>query len=251
MIPLPGNDTVVLIPACNEAERIGGVIDGVRAAIPGARIAVIDDGSRDGTGAIARSRGTVVLRHPFNLGYGAALQTGYLWASRHRCVRLIQLDADGQHDPASIPDLLAALDAGADLAIGSRYREPGCAPRTSLLRRVGSAILARLVTRWTGTRVTDPTSGFQAMNGAVLRKLVLDDFPEDYPDADVLIALWRHGLRIAEVPVRMHPRTGGVSMHRGSRAAFYAYMMILRLGLMPIRRSSPFRSGRVAALRNP
>ncbi|MFO1055031.1 MAG: glycosyltransferase family 2 protein [Planctomycetota bacterium] len=248
--PAPSCDTVVVIPACNEAERIGGVLVGVHSVLPDATVLVVDDGSRDHTAACAESHGAVVLRHPFNLGYGAALQTGYLWAARHDCRRLVQLDADGQHLPESIPTLLAALDAGADLALGSRYLVAGDAPRTSFLRRVGSRFFAHLVTLWTGVPVTDPTSGFQAMNGAVLREVVRDDFPEDHPDADVLIALWRKGVRIVEVPVRMRERLGGVSMHRGSRVAFYAYKMLLRLCLMPIRRRSPFRAGRLEAAGN-
>ena len=105
-------------------------------------------------------------------------------------------------------------------------------------------MFAWIVTKWTGTRITDPTSGFQALSRRVLDEVVRDSFPEDYPDADVLITLHRAGLRMKEVPVRMHERTGGVSMHRGSRAAYYAYKMILTLALLAIRRVSPFRTHR-------
>jgi glycosyltransferase involved in cell wall biosynthesis len=240
---------MVLIPACNESARLGPVLRGVHAAVPGARIVVVDDGSRDDTAAVAVGLGATVLRHPFNLGYGAALQTGYLYARRHDCAELVQLDADGQHDPTAIPSLLEALRAGADLVIGSRYLRDGDAPRTTSLRRLGSRFFAWLVSRWTKTTVTDPTSGFQAMNHAVLERFALDDFPEDHPDADVLIAVWRHGLGIAEVPVRMHERKGGVSMHRGGRVAFYVYKMVIRLTMLPIRRVSPFRDGRILAAR--
>lgn len=238
---------VVIVPARNEADRIGAVLDAVRRAAPAARIAVIDDGSEDDTGAVARAHGAQVLRHPFNLGYGAALQTGYHWALRQRFTRLVQLDADGQHDPASIPSLLAALDAGAQLVLGSRYLDPATTPRTSFARRMGSRFFAFVVSRWTGTRITDPTSGYQAMDRRVVERLALDDFPEDFPDSDVLIALAREGVRLAEVPVQMRERLGGVSMHRGGRIAYYAYKMALTLSLLPVRRSSPFRAGRELA----
>ena len=241
----------MLVPAHNAADRIRSVLDGVLPELPHARLLVVDDGSADATAAVAASLGATVLSHPFNLGYGAALQTGYHWARRHDFARLVQLDADGQHDPASIRALLAALDAGADLALGSRYLQASTSPRTSWARRAGSRFFAFVVSRWTGTHVTDPTTGFQAMNRAVLDQLVLDDFPEDYPDADVLISLWRRGLRFVEVPVQMHERLGGVSMHRGSRIAFYAYKMLLTLSLLPIRRVSPFRAGRDIASASP
>jgi glycosyltransferase involved in cell wall biosynthesis len=235
---------VVIVPARNEAERLGRVLDGVRRVLPEARIGVIDDGSSDGTGEVASARGATALRHPFNLGYGAALQTGYHWALRQPCDRLVQLDADGQHDPESIPALLGALDGGAELVLGSRYLDASTTPRTSMPRRLGSRFFAFVVTRWTGTRITDPTSGFQAMTKRVVERLVLDDFPEDFPDSDVLIALAREGVQLAEVPVRMHERLGGVSMHRGGRIAYYAYKMLLTLSLLPVRRVSPFRAGR-------
>ncbi len=240
--------TLVLIPACNEAERLGPVLQAVGRVLPDAVRLVVDDGSVDGTGASAARHGAEVIRHPFNLGYGTALQTGYHYARRSGFERLVQLDADGQHDPASIPALLAALDDGADVVVGSRYRD-GDTPATTFSRRLGARFFAWLVTRWTGVRITDPTSGFQALSARALDAMVLDHFPEDYPDADVLIMLARRGLSLAEVPVRMHARSGGVSMHAGGRAAFYAYKMLLTLALLPIRRASPYRSGRALAAR--
>lgn len=239
--------TLIIVPACNEAERVGAVIDGIRAEIPSADILVIDDGSRDDTAGVAERHGALAAKLPFNCGYGAALQTGYLHAIRHDYDRVVQMDADGQHEPRSVPTLLAGLDRGADVVIGSRYRTKN-APRTSLARRVGSKFFAWLVTRWTGVEITDPTSGFQAMSRRALVELARDSFPDDYPDADVLIALHRAGLTLVEVAVDMHERLGGVSMHRGSRAAYYAYKMALTLPLLPIRRSSYTRAGRKTAV---
>ena len=235
--------TIVVVPACNEAARIGAVLDQARDCLPTATVLVVDDGSADETGTVATAHGAKVVRHPFNLGYGAALQTGYHYARRHGFDRVVQLDADGQHDPASIPSLIDALDRGADVCVGSRYLTDD-PPATSLLRRVGTRIFAWLVTAWTGRRITDPTSGFQALGPRALDLLTLDHFPEDYPDADVLITVSRAGLELTEVPVRMYERIGGVSMHRGTRVAWYGYKMLVTLALLPIRRTSPLRSGR-------
>lgn len=235
--------TLVLIPAFNESARISAVIAGIRREVPEADLLVVDDGSEDDTGAIARSLGAAVITHAFNLGYGTALQTGYIYAQRHRYARLVQMDADGQHDCKSLPHLFQALEDGADLVLGSRYRDAQ-APRTSLTRRAGTRLFSWIVTTWTGTKITDATSGFQGMSSCALEELVLDNFPEDYPDADVLITLSRAGISMVEIPVQMHERSGGTSMHRGGRAAYYAYKMLLTLSLLPIRRGSPFRSGR-------
>jgi glycosyltransferase involved in cell wall biosynthesis len=246
---LPADATtspLILIPAHNEEGRVGCVVDGILARVPDAQVLVIDDGSTDGTSEEATAHGAAVLQLPFNLGYGSALQTGYHYAHRHGVTRLAQLDADGQHDPASLPHLLAKLDDGYDVVVGSRYLG-GDPPPTSLLRRVGSFVFARLVTWWTGVRVTDPTSGFQAFSARALDTLTHDSFPEDYPDADVLIVLSREGLRVTEVPVKMHPRLGGLSMHRGGRAAYYAYKMLLTLSLLVVRRRSPFRHPTIPA----
>ncbi len=219
----------------------------IQREIPAADLLVIDDGSRDGTAQVARRFGAEVVQHSFNLGYGAALQTGYLYARRRRYERIVQMDADGQHDSASLPDLLSALDSGADLVVGSRYRQNN-APQTTFARRLGTRIFSWIVTKWTGVQITDATSGFQAMSGKALDELVHDNFPEDYPDADVLITLARAGIQIVEIPVRMHERSGGTSMHRSGRAAYYAYKMFLTLSLLPIRRRSPFRAGRKVSL---
>ncbi len=233
--------TLLLIPACNEAGRIGTVIDSIRATRLPLDVLVVDDGSRDETAAEARRHGAHVLRHPFNLGYGTALHTGYQFARRHGYQRVVQMDADGQHDPCSLVALLEGLDNGADVVVGSRYRTDH-PPATSWLRRVGSTMFAWIVRRWTGIAITDPTSGYQALSQRALAEVTKDTFPEDYPDADVLISHARAGLRLVEVPAVMHPRLGGVSMHRGGKAAYYGYKMFLTLCLMPVRRRSHYRA---------
>ena len=120
----------ILIPAFNEERNIGDLIEAIQREVGDAKIVVVDDGSTDSTAAEARRRGATVITHAFNLGYGAALHTGYLYAQRRGCKRLVQMDADGQHDPTSLPVLLESLEGGADVVVGSRYLE-GPAPPTS------------------------------------------------------------------------------------------------------------------------
>jgi glycosyltransferase involved in cell wall biosynthesis len=232
--------TALIIPAYRESGRVGPVVREVLAMRLGITVIVIDDGSPDDTRKQAQDAGATVVSHPYNLGYGCALHTGYCYAWRHGFERVLQMDADGQHEPAMLPRLIAGLDQGADVVVGSRYRE-GDAPPSSFLRRIGTKLFAAIASRWIGDRITDPTSGFQGLSQRALESVVNDGFPEDYPDTDVLIEHHRRGLSLLEVPVRMHARAGGLSMHRGARIAYYFYKMFLTLVLLPVRRGSPQR----------
>lgn len=234
------HQTLLIIPAYREASRVGDVVRAVRSLGLGLDVLVVDDGSPDATADEARAAGARVISHPYNLGYGSALHTGYCHAFRHGYEQVLQMDADGQHDATLLPRLLAALADGADVALGSRYLE-GDAPPSSLARRLGTALFAKIASLWIGQRITDPTSGFQGLSKRALAAVCTDAFPEDYPDCDVLIDHHRKGLRLVEVATRMHARKGGVSMHRGLRIAWYGYKMFLTLLLLPIRRPSPSR----------
>lgn len=233
--------TLLVIPAYHETGRIGGVVREVKGTGLALDVLVVDDGSADATADEARASGALVVRHPYNLGYGAALHTGYCFAARRGYSRVLQMDADGQHDATMLSRLIQALDGGADVALGSRYLE-GESPPTSLARRVGTRAFARIASWWLGCRITDPTSGFQGLSQRALAAVVSDGFPEDYPDTDVLVEHHRAGLSVVEVPVRMFPRKGGVSMHRGARIAWYGYKMALTLLLLPVRRPTPLRT---------
>ncbi len=226
--------TLIIIPAYNEEKRIAAVVAGVRAAVPGARIVVINDRSRDGTAAAARRAGAIVISHPFNMGYGVAVQTGYKYALANHYDFLVQLDADGQHDPACIPDLLAPVVTGStDVAIGSRFLGKSYNP--PLARRVAMALFRRIVFLATGKFLTDTTSGYQAFNRNVIRFFATDIFPVDYPDADMLITLHRAGFRMTEVPVRMFENSEGKSMHGGLKPVYYMYKMLLSIGVTLMR----------------
>jgi glycosyltransferase involved in cell wall biosynthesis len=218
--------TLVIIPACNEAVHIDATLSATLRVVPADAVVVIDDGSHDDTAARARAIGVRVIRHPFNLGYGAALQTGYKYAQRQGARWVVQLDADGQHDPADIPRLLEPLQRGeADLALGSRFVEPsGYAMGAT---RVAGRLLFQRLLALGGFHIADPTSGYQALSAEVLGFYCNDFFPIDYPDADVLLLLYRYGFRIVEVPVRMAPSPRR-SMHAG-HAVYYVYKMLLSL----------------------
>jgi glycosyltransferase involved in cell wall biosynthesis len=172
---------------------------------------------------------------PCNLGYGGAVQTGFKYAVAHDYDAVIQMDADGQHDPASAASLLEPVHAGdADVVIGSRflgraeYKIPG-------LRRLGMNVFGSIVTFVTRRRFSDPTSGFQALGRPVLRFFARDHYPSDFPDADTIILLVLAGFRVREVPVVMRARIAGSSMHSNLRAFYYVSKMMLSILMVLLR----------------
>lgn len=227
MIPL--QTTIAILPAHNEAENLPNVLAELVRYAPGLGVVVIDDASHDATATLATQLGAQVVRLPCRLGYGGAVQTGFRYADERGYDYAVMLDADGQHDPECIPALLAPVIAGeADAAIGSRFLGT-MEYRSSWARRAGMATLAAIVTRFTGRRVTDPTSGFQVLNRQVLRFFARDNYPSDYPDADTLLLLHYAGYRVVEVPVRMRDRLAGASMHSSWRIIYYIFKMLLSI----------------------
>ena len=228
-------DFLILMPAYNEGRSISRVIASIQSVVgESADIVVVNDYSSDDTAIVARQAGATVVSHPFNMGYGAAIQTGYKYARDKGYDFLVQLDADGQHDPACIPALLAPVREGrVDIAIGSRFL--GSSYRPPLARRAGMALFRRIVCLATGMSVTDTTSGFQAFNSDVIRFFATDIFPVDYPDADMLIMLHRTGFRLTEVPVRMFENSEGKSMHSGFKPLYYMFKMLLSICVTLLR----------------
>ena len=235
--------TLIIIPAHNESAKLSTVIAGIRHLLPSVDILVIDDGSTDGTRGVAYQTGTEVVSHPFNLGYGSALQTGYQYALIKGYETILQMDGDGQHDPSFIPDLLGVIQKGeADIAIGSRFLNKGGIGsgvqlyRAPLIRQLGMKLFSTVTSSIIRQKITDSTSGFQAMNRKALEWVSSDRFPCDYPDADVIIMLHRAGFRIQEVPVRMFESQNKQSMHGGWKPLYYVFKMFLSILVTLMRR---------------
>lgn len=205
---------LVIIPAWNEAETIGRVLDELRAEVPQADVLVVSDGSTDETVAVADSRGVAVLELPLNLGVGAAMRAGYLYAHRNDYDWAVQLDADGQHDPKDIPRLLQkAQDEKADLVIGARFAGKGSYTARGP-RKWAMTVMSKVLSPVARTKLTDTTSGFK-LNSRNAIALFSRDYPAEYL-GDTIGALTigaRQGLLIRQVPVEMRERAGGDPSH--------------------------------------
>jgi glycosyltransferase involved in cell wall biosynthesis len=226
---------LALVPAYNEEASVAAVVAELRAADPEMEILVIDDGSLDRTAEVAAAAGARVLRLPFNLGIGGAVQTGFRYAHEHGFDLVLRVDGDGQHDPAQAARLAEPVLAGeADLAVGSRFCGGG-GYRSSRSRRLGIRLLAWIVSRLVGERVTDPTSGFQVVNRRGIA-LFAADYPHDYPEVEATVLVARHRLRRVEVPVSMRERAGGRSSIGAVRSVYYMVKVLLALFVGLFRR---------------
>jgi len=226
---------LVILPALNEEQNIARTVRGIRKELPGADLLVVDDGSSDDTAAVARASGAQALALPYNLGIGAAVQAGFQFARAHKYDIVLRNDGDGQHAPEANTELLKCLETtNVDVVIGSRFIDAQGDYGTPLLRRLGSAILARLLTRIIGQRVTDPTSGCAAFNRRAVN-LFARAYPHDYPEPEAILMLHRSGLRQAEAPVRMIPRQHGDSSITPLRSVYYMIKVILAILINAMR----------------
>ena len=229
---------VAIVPAFNEAGAIGGVVDATRASNPLFDVVVVDDGSRDDTAAIARSRGAAVVTLPFNLGIGGAVQTGFQYALQRGYEVAVRLDGDGQHDPAELQNLLGPIERGeADIVTGSRFVNGSGGYRPPLARRIGIIWFARIVSLLTRQRVTDTTSGFQALNRTGI-ELFAGDYPNDYPEVEATVLVFKHRLRLVEVPVTMRVRETGQSSITFVRSIYYVLKVTLALLMAMLRKAA-------------
>ena len=225
------------MPALNESGSIARVIDEIRAFDPRFEIVVVDDASADRTPQIAAAKQAHVVQLPFNLGIGGAVQTGFRYAYEHGFDLAVRVDGDGQHDPAQLALILEPVVAGeADIAVGSRFAAGKDGYRSSRSRRLGIRILASIVSLLLRQRVTDPTSGFQAVNREGIR-LFAADYPHDYPEVEATVMVHRHRLRLAEVPVTMRERAGGRSSITALRSVYYMAKVLLALFVGLFRRN--------------
>lgn len=235
MMSLPdGQRLLVIIPALNEEASLGHVIDGVKTVVPQADIIVINDGSWDTTARVAAQAGAYVVNLPYNLGIGAAMQTGFLFARDHGYTCVVQVDGDGQHDPHEMEVILTpVLNGGADVVAGSRYIEDR-GYITPWPRRMGILILTTLISLLVRRRVTDPTSGFRASNRRAI-EYCAKYYPSDYPEPESIVEFARKGLHMVEVPVTMNPRYGGQSSITPGRSFYYMIKVVLAILIDAVR----------------
>lgn len=231
----PGGRKIAMVPALDEEGSVADVVAELHERAPDFDVLVVDDGSTDATAQRARAAGATVLSHPFNLGIGGAVQSGYRYAYLNGYEVAVQVDGDGQHDPAQIGKLERALgSSGADLVWGSRFLEHAGyhVPR---LRRAGRVIFARVVSMITRERVTDPTSGFRIANRRGI-ELFARDYPHDYPEVEAILMAHSHDLEISEVAVTMRRRETGRSSINMMNAGYYMIRVLLAIFVGLFRR---------------
>jgi glycosyltransferase involved in cell wall biosynthesis len=223
--------SLAIVPAYNEEATIAAVIDGLRAHVPDYDVVVVDDGSTDATANTAERAGAPVLRLPFNIGIGGAVQSGFRYALEGGYDFCVQVDGDGQHDPAEIARLREAMEAdpGLDMVVGSRFLTSDHRYPAPVSRRTGIHVFAAVCSAIVRQRISDPTSGFRLCNRRAI-ELFARDYPHDYPEVEAVLMLHWHRLRMREVPVRMHERGGGTSSLTGSgKSAYYMIKVLLAI----------------------
>jgi glycosyltransferase involved in cell wall biosynthesis len=220
--------TLVVMPAFNEHESVGAVVDEVLRTLPGVGCLVVDDGSTDSTGIVARAAGATVATLPFNLGVGGAMRLGFKYALAHGYDNVVQIDSDGQHDPQNVPALLAGLE-NADVVIGARFAGEGDYDVRGP-RRWAMWMLAKILSRTAKTKLTDTTSGLKASGPRAVR-LFATHYPAEYlgDTIEALVIASRAGFTITQIPASMRVRAGGVPSHNPSKAALYLARAIIAL----------------------
>jgi glycosyltransferase involved in cell wall biosynthesis len=221
---------LAVVPAYNEAATIGDVVERIHREAPEWDVVVVDDGSTDATDAIAQDAGARVLRLPFNLGIGGAVQAGFVFAAEEGYDVMAQIDGDGQHDPAELDALVDHMRRHPELDVvcGSRFLSSDHDYPAPISRRTGIHIFAFLLSRFVRQPISDPTSGFRIYNRRAIR-LFARDYPHDYPEVEAVLMLHHHHLRMEEIGVRMFQRGGGVSSISSGKSAYYMVKVLLAL----------------------
>ena len=241
-MPKPPARTLVVMPAFNEEGSVASVVSEVKAKVSGVDVLVVNDGSTDNTAAEARAAGALVATLPFNLGVGGAMRLGFRYALQKGYDNVVQIDSDGQHDPTDVPALLAGLD-NADLVLGARFAGEGDYDVRGP-RRWAMIVLAAILSRTSGTKLTDTTSGYRA-SGPRAVALFADQYPAEYlgDTIEALVIASRSGLRIVQIPVTMRHRSAGVPSSKPLTSATHLARTSLALIFAYIRPASAYRVG--------
>lgn len=239
----------MIIPAFNEEASITSTVASLKKQkIKGVKLEylIINDGSTDDTEGVCKREKLNYINLPMNLGIGGAVQTGYMYALRHSYDIAIQFDGDGQHDAGYISHLIAEIEKGSDIVIGSRYVSNLSSFRSTFMRRFGSSILSLLIRICTGKKIYDPTSGFRACNREII-ELFAKEYPTDYPEPDTIVTVIKGGYQVSEIPVEMKERTSGKSsISSPFKAAFY----MIKVSIAIIVSSLSHRRGRFSCHKN-
>ena len=230
-------DTLVIMPCFNEERNIRKVISSLLELKYNIDILLVNDGSSDNTLNKLKGLDIEVVSHPFNLGYGAALQTGFKYAVRYGYQYIVQLDSDGQHDETYVKAIMDKLHSeDVDLVIGSRFLSGVQQMRFGLTKKIAINFFKFIIKLFGNKKLTDPTSGYKGMSRSLFENYShMGKFPNDFPDADVLIQTLRAGYKLDEIPVGMRDRTDGVSMHSGLKPIYYMFKVTLSILIVLLR----------------
>ncbi|KHE91510.1 MAG: glycosyltransferase family 2 protein [Candidatus Scalindua rubra] len=230
---------LIIVPSYKEEANIVRVLQGLEKYASGIDVLMIIDGSKDRTEEIVSFNDYNSVIHPFNMGYGVAIQTGYKYAVRNGYDLVVQIDGDGQHDPKYIKPMIdALLSSESDVVIGSRFLEGGSYD-VPVSRKIGIKFFSKIASLITGQKISDSTSGFQALNHRAFYYFSkVDNFPYDYPDADTIITLIFAGFKVKEIPVIMYDRMNGKSMTTGLKTIVYVIKMLISILITVLRKKN-------------
>lgn len=227
---------IIIIPAYNEEENIGSVLEEIFSLNLDLDVVVVNDGSVDKTKEIVEGKNIKVISHPFNLGYGAALQTGFKYAVKNQYEYIIQFDADGQHYGKYIEDMKKEIEKDEyDIILGSRF-VGNKEYKIEFQKAIVIRFMRKIIKIFTGIKVTDPTCGFKGYKRKVFSHYALfSNFPSDYPDADIIINMLRRKYRVKEIPITVRERTHGKSMHSGLKPLIYLMKINVSIVIVLLR----------------
>lgn len=226
---------LIIIPAYNESESIENTVRDIMKNAPQFDYVVINDCSKDNTKEICERNGFNIVNLPINLGIGGAVQTGYKYALEYGYDVAVQVDGDGQHDPAFLESMANVLEKeNLDMVIGTRFIDKE-GFQSSTMRRIGIKYFTVLIKLLTKKTITDPTSGLR-MIGKNIIKLYANDYPKDYPEPESVVAVLRRGMTVKEIPVVMRNRQGGVSSINPSKSIYYMVKVTLAILVESIRK---------------